>query len=267
MSLEIGTFQEVINEKNRFWGQAKSLSHFARSRDWSLYEQHLVLALGAGTLTPRSQFDYYQTQKPEQVQWIIDRVNTANSLTLHIWEHARRINPALYKQLINPKTREEGEKPCTPDEDSVPSSYFYEIAPTATPVGFSAPRLLMSLLGDENEGVPVPEHAPKEISVRTVWLFEILDEALFVSDSPERFAVELAKAGFEAGLDTNLIMSLLLKNHKYKEENNRTDNLKLVTALKEDASEIWDEAIKLVENDKKEGWKKMLKDLLPEICS
>jgi len=266
MSLESGSFQEVINEKDRFWGQAIPLSHFIHARDWSLEEQHRVLALGTATLTPRSQFKYYQ-EKPEKVQWIVDRVNTANSLTLHIWEHAREINPNLYTQLIASKARETYELPGKPDEDSVASSYLHEIASTATPVGFFAPRLLMSLLGDEVDGVAPPKHAPKEISVRTVWMFDIMDKAIMISDSPELFAVELTKSGHEAGLETNHIMSLLLKTHKYKEENNRTDNLKLVKALKENASKIWDEAIKLLKDEKKEGWKKMLREFLPDISS
>jgi hypothetical protein len=266
MSLESGSFQEVINEKDRFWGQSKPLSHFVHARDWSLEEQHRVLALGSATLTPRSQFKYYQ-EKRGDVQWILDRVNTANSLTLHIWEHAKKINPNLYTQLIASKARETYELPGKPDEDSVASSYFHEIAPTAAPVGFFAPRLLMSLLGDKLDGLMVPKHAPKEISVRTVWMFEIMDKAIMTSDSPELFAVELAKSGYEAGLETNYIMSLLLKSHKYKEENNRTNNLKLVKALKENASEIWDEAIKLLNDEKKEGWKKMLREFLPDISS
>lgn len=261
-SLKIVAFkpQDVIHRRDEFWGQSLTLFNFLGSHGWNLKDQYLALAINSGIATPGSQFEYYEAKGMEE--WIVNRLNVANSLGLIILDRAEKLNLELYNQLIFDK-REESEPPLEGkyEIEHVPESFFKQIPFPATPVGFFASRLFALLLEDE-ENKPSLLRVFTDTNDRISSVFSILDKCILTSESSNEFAIKLAQEAFAIDVDANSILGLLFKRHRYEEENNKTSYVKLALDLRLEAPGLWDEAMNLLKTDSEEGWKKMLKDFL-----
>lgn len=147
-----------------------------------------------------------------------------------IEREARDLNPELYDELTSSVKRSPDEPVGKHEAESVPLSYFKEMAPTTTIVGYALPRMAIDYLGAEAKADdPWPKH-------RIDSLMGLIRQSVKDSVDPQDLMVEI---GDRMAEDKQVDPSKLLKHMFAKgwlEEHNAVSMLKSLQSKLESGS-------------------------------
>jgi len=168
-----------------------------------------ILAHWAACPVAKEVWDTYQALGTEAVDWIIERYDTTNAITRNlIWAQAAVINPALHRQLTQPRRRKPDEPVGKFELDSVPHNHQKWISPMAQLPNYSGARLLILIAGT-NQIKKIAENDK---------IMDRLNHTLAESKNPEEYSARLTDDAYKMGVHPVAVLEHVLEGNKLIEE-------------------------------------------------
>lgn len=176
-----------------------------------LSDSHRFRALAHWAACPvaKEVWNIYQRLGSEAKDWILERYETTNAITRHlIWPQAAALNPALHRQLTQPRRRKPDEPVGKFEPDSVPNNHQKWIPPMAQLPNYSGARLLILMAGTNQ----VQQIASNK------GIMDRLNQTLAESKTPEEYSARLTNDAYEMGVHPAAILEHTLEGAKVAEE-------------------------------------------------
>jgi len=195
--------------RSKDFGSGKSSIDHPRILQLSDSNRFRVLAHWAACPVAKEVWNIYQGLGSEAKDWILKRYETTNAITRYlIWAQAAALNPALHRQLTQPRRRKPDEPVGKFELDSVPHNHQNWISPMAQLPNYSGARLLILMAGTNQ----IQQIAGNEEIMRR------LNHTLTESKTPEEYSARLTNDAYEMGVHPAAVLEHTLEGAKVAEE-------------------------------------------------
>lgn len=145
-----------------------------------------------------------------------------------IVEHSRN-KPGLYQQLTASVKRLLGEPMGYHEDNTVPEFHKSEMSPLSTPWGYALPRIFIEQSGRGKERNW--ERYDKAL--------DILDEAIYLSDTPIELLANLGKLAVDGDAKVDAVVNHIFEAGILDEENCRTMYNQIAEMIQQKAPKLW----------------------------
>lgn len=166
------------------------------------------------------------------------RYGEISYITTFIQGRAKKLNSALYEQLVASVERTPDEPPILFEPESVPDNYNEVMAPINTLAGYALPRILVEQYkGSKNGKVPTDVKGSQDLLIRGL---EVLDQAIKLAETPTQLAVILAEKLVLKDASPQRVLGHILACGWLDEHNSPTSVIEMKNELCEHAPNLWE---------------------------